>query len=1013
VAFTYGVKNFEGYDVEFTSPTQLTKEQVVEEIANQIVARQRQQRELEQTAESSRGLFRTAADIGLGLGSGVAGLGATAGELTSLVGLPSLGRPTTEFFRGVQEGARELQSEKIQAQEELFRQRMAEVEGEGLTAEAGAALGYLVQNPAYLTQLGVEQIPQLLPIAKAGQGARALAQAAFKESTEKALNRAGVAGAATAAGAMQGSNVGMQTYDRVYEQMIAQGMSEEEAAAEALAEGQKDALQAGAVTLATTYAIPGAKALERVLPGVTKAEKVVKPKKLARTRGAAVATGGEATQEALEEGFGQYISNISAIAAGEATEPLAGVGQAAGTGAAIGGVFGAPAGFIQGGRQAREDAIKSTVQQVEAEAALTGIPPTQQITRIEEELAGFDENPRYQRMKPDIRESVRTRYQATLDRLRAEQAQAAKAKEAEAAKPKAREVAAPFTAPRPEEWFATQSPEQRLASIQAERGLVDTDAQYQVLNPKERKQIKDSLARAEKQAVAAINRRTREDKVKARESAFATPEAAREDLFGVVPTEARQRAETLTPAPVPEPAQPEPIGETFGGPQRELPLIEPAPLTETKLQELGLPKGPVKRYQALRKRLANLDLTQPEDRRIALEEVQKVDADAQSGVLKGRWAPQFVQNMQAELARTEDAALQIGLEREVAAQSERDRQVAVGAEVEMATMRGLEAEAQAERDVRAAVVEGMEAGVDARQAARERAQAARAAQEAEAARAADRAARVEQQAQLVRDQATGRLPIEQNLEAWKDLGRMRLEQNQEEARLREQGLDQMAADEAAAFELDMQYVDDRITDADPMTKANASAFVQQYREAQQSEDTNLIDDVNTIANEALGGRVWSGLKEGLDLRQAQGKAYLERYREAQAINDPELIEAVDAESRAALGSTWGSLKGGLKARDRGQARRLEREARGEVRPKQPDLFAREERQAARAEEAAFTTEWNEDNIKNHPWLNDQDPEGLDAMVSNAGWAERGGFLIRDESGTVTGRTVWVPRERWW
>ncbi len=44
---------------------------------------------------------------------------------------------------------------------------------------------------------------------------------------------------------------------------------------------------------------------------------------------------------------------------------------------------------------------------------------------------------------------------------------------------------------------------------------------------------------------------------------------------------------------------------------------------------------------------------------------------------------------------------------------------------------------------------------------------------------------------------------------------------------------------------------------------------------------------------------------------------------------------------------------------------------------------------------------------------DLSPETLTGYRNTAGWAERGGRLLRDESGQVTGRTKWLPRSEWW
>lgn len=38
---------------------------------------------------------------------------------------------------------------------------------------------------------------------------------------------------------------------------------------------------------------------------------------------------------------------------------------------------------------------------------------------------------------------------------------------------------------------------------------------------------------------------------------------------------------------------------------------------------------------------------------------------------------------------------------------------------------------------------------------------------------------------------------------------------------------------------------------------------------------------------------------------------------------------------------------------------------------------------------------------------------LAQVLHQAGWEERGGYLLRNERGEVTGRTKWIPRAQWW
>lgn len=64
--------------------------------------------------------------------------------------------------------------------------------------------------------------------------------------------------------------------------------------------------------------------------------------------------------------------------------------------------------------------------------------------------------------------------------------------------------------------------------------------------------------------------------------------------------------------------------------------------------------------------------------------------------------------------------------------------------------------------------------------------------------------------------------------------------------------------------------------------------------------------------------------------------------------------------------------------------------------------------------------WVVQPIVNRPViLNPEVRAELERMAKNAGWAEKGGRLLRDESdnevetGRVIGRTTWVPKEDWW
>jgi len=211
-----------GRTVEFDSPTMLTRSQAQQRAAELAYQQDMEQQQLEQTAEESRGVGGTIRDTALGLGAGILGpIGEDliGGGLT-LLGAEDLGQAARETFGGDAEKLREMQTPQLQARQQLAQQRMAEVEGEGFIPEATTAVSEYLSNPSLLFQLGTEQLPQLIPIARAGRLTRSVASRTLKDATEQTLNRAGLGGAASTAGALQGSSVGMETYDRVYEQGI-------------------------------------------------------------------------------------------------------------------------------------------------------------------------------------------------------------------------------------------------------------------------------------------------------------------------------------------------------------------------------------------------------------------------------------------------------------------------------------------------------------------------------------------------------------------------------------------------------------------------------------------------------------------------------------------------------------------------------------------------------------------------------------------------------------------------
>ena len=742
MAFRYEVPIADGRVIGFDSENQLTQEQGAE-IANYLAHQADQERaQLEATASEWRGPLGFLQDTGLSLGKGLAGLVGTAGDLATLFGAEEGGKDLADAMANIQANLQEAKTEKTKAQEQMF----AETEGFWDT------LGYLASNPMYTADLLVEQVPQLFPIAKAGQGARALAQTVLKKEAGKAVERAGITGALGAGGAMQGADIGMQTYDTTYQQLVDQGVSEEEAAKQALSEARADAAQAAVVSVGAGALVPGGTAVERALLGKlykapSKLEGAVRDAgiaatqgRLARTKGAAKGFLGEATQEGVEEGGGALISGLTAAEYDPTIDPFANVARQAAIGAALGGPFGGVAGAVSANRQIQAEAQQRILEQAQE-----------------------------------------------LERQAVERA----------------------AAPQPTTGQVDMFPE----LIPAEPTAVE----------------RERATRAEARArIAAEQERRAVDEARAAEA------AAQQEL------------------PLGAPAQP-------------VRVTQQAVLDAAGIEYTTMPNGQIRpkktlskpQQQALRE-LSGLDLTDPR---------QRARADAIVGRISrsdAKWATNLTAGFTTLMEESQPAATRVADEQAEIAQQEADAARAAQARTEATEIR--------REDEQAAIQRAFEDAIQ---------------------REEDSRRRVEAQAEQVRETATGTIPL---TDAWKQVARRQLAQNQEQARMREQGLDQMAEEEAANFELDMQYVDERVPEAPPATKAISAIYAQQYTEAQDVGDQQLIDAVDAEAKSVLGGRTWGTVKGGLTKgRRTQQQALIAEARGEAAPTQPDLFRDVVAE----------------------------------------------------------------------------------------------------------------------
>lgn len=351
-------------------------------------------------ADEFKGYNRTAgqavADTALGLGRGLLGIGELAGTLGGAVlpGVSAYDNPVANTFRGWSEAVGEnvspgMQARQADAQRRVdIARRQAEAEGAGFMgqvgAEAGAQAGAYWDNPSLLFQDAVTNAPQLLAGGVAGRGIQMGARALGAGAGASA--RAGVAGGVGTGAAMQGADVGGDTYERA----IQAGASPEQATQLA----NQAALRAGGASVGLSL-LPGGTAIERSLV------RGAGPGRLGL--GMAGRGIGEGVTEGLEEGYGRFAGNEAVQVVDPTTNLAGGVGSAAVQGAAVGGPIGA--------------ALRPSLPRTETgEINLTGTPPPQPQPDIRTDRSGpvevtWDNNPPPSDPLPDTQSLDRPAYQ--------------------------------------------------------------------------------------------------------------------------------------------------------------------------------------------------------------------------------------------------------------------------------------------------------------------------------------------------------------------------------------------------------------------------------------------------------------------------------------------------------------------------------------------------------------------------------------------------------------------------
>lgn len=248
---------------------------------------------------------------------------AAAGGVSAAANFVKPGNAVSKFIDDkIIKAGEESQSDVVKASKKKFRD---DVEGaDGVGDELAAVGGYVLENPLLsAAQAAGSFVGPGAAIKGAGAAARAVGAGA------KAVERAGLAGGATAGAAMAGGDAAGTAYDLASKA----GATEEQATAAGRQASVIPALVGGAGSLV------GA---ERLVAGA----KGFGGNALARAGKTAAV---EAAQEGFEEGITQYEGQRAAVPFDPTIDPTKGVTAAAGMGAALGGITGGGVSLLTGG----------------------------------------------------------------------------------------------------------------------------------------------------------------------------------------------------------------------------------------------------------------------------------------------------------------------------------------------------------------------------------------------------------------------------------------------------------------------------------------------------------------------------------------------------------------------------------------------------------------------------------------------------------------------------------------
>ena len=327
-----------------------------------------------------------ATDIAAGLGKGVAGLAQLPGQVGELMGVFT----PEERDLGLQGAGRQLEtfaeqakSPVLKAKEALRSQKINQAEG--FWEESGTAIKSTFTDPALLTSFLSEQIPNLVGTMGGGLATKQGVKMLMRNATEEALAKSGTRGAIGTGAIMQGADIGSDTYEKVYDELISQGYDKDSAVKEALSKARIAAIEAAALTVGTSFGAGSTieRALTRGMAGAPKTGII---------RGAL----GETLSEGVEEAGGQLASNLQLQAVAPETDIFKGVGAAAGLGALGGLAFGLPSSFVNLANANELENAKKLFDEAQAKAKESNEPQPIQLPRPvaqKEQLAALPYDP--------------------------------------------------------------------------------------------------------------------------------------------------------------------------------------------------------------------------------------------------------------------------------------------------------------------------------------------------------------------------------------------------------------------------------------------------------------------------------------------------------------------------------------------------------------------------------------------------------------------------------------------